>query len=124
MTMTTQENPVSLAEGLKGLVGRRVSSVEFVQDYVQLRFDGPRLSAYVSPVVDLPAKRLRHDAPGYRDELCARIGRAVVLGEFRDGEGLWRRFDDGVVVEISVRDKDYTGPEALEFVDGPRRWVV
>ena len=124
MTKTPQGKAVPLAEGLRELRGRQLSSVEFVQDYVQLKFDGPRLSAYVLPVVALNGKRLRHDGAGYRDELCARIGRTVLDADFRDGEALSLRFDDGAVIEISVRDKDYAGPEALEFVDARQRWVV
>jgi hypothetical protein len=122
--MTPQTTFPPLAEGLKRLNGRQLSSVEFVQDYVQLRFDGPWLTAYVLPVVQLDGEQLRHDVPGFRDALCARIGRAVLQSEFRTGEGLFLHFDDLAVIRISVRDSDYTGPEALEFVDGHQRWIV
>jgi hypothetical protein len=40
------------------LLGERLSSVEFVlNDYVQLRFDGPTLNAYSHPVVTVPEER-------------------------------------------------------------------
>jgi Calx-beta domain len=71
-----------------------------------------------SVVLDLLGHRL--DGSTYRDELCARIGGIILDAEFRDGDGLSLRFDDGAVIEISVRDKDYAGPEALEFVGSSR----
>src|SRR5580692_5452288 len=33
----------------ESIIGEQLSSVEFVQDYVQLRFDGPTLTAFVWP---------------------------------------------------------------------------
>src|SRR5690242_9135647 len=50
--------------------GSQLSSVEFVQDYVQLRFDGPCLTAITWPVVTVGQQRFRLETPGYRDALC------------------------------------------------------
>jgi hypothetical protein len=36
---------------LAALVGKELASVIFVRDYVELDFDGPRLSMFVWPVV-------------------------------------------------------------------------
>lgn len=41
--------------------------VEFVQDYVQLRFDGPTLTAFVWPVVSFSGKAVHFGESRYRD---------------------------------------------------------
>jgi hypothetical protein len=43
--------PHQVANPLELLEGTQLSSVEFVQDYVQLRFDGPTLTAVTPPRV-------------------------------------------------------------------------
>jgi hypothetical protein len=58
------------------LVGQELGSVVFVRDYVQLDFDGPRLSLYVWPTV-VTDRRVDFGEPGYRDALCELIGRPV-----------------------------------------------
>jgi hypothetical protein len=40
-------------QSLQVIVGAQLSAVTFVQDYVQLHFDGPRLTAFSHPVVRL-----------------------------------------------------------------------
>jgi hypothetical protein len=99
---------------LDSIVGEQLSSVEFVQDYIQLHFDGPTITAFVLPTVHLSRKRLGFGDSGYRDELCARIGRKVVLAEF-DSVAVTVRFDDGAEINISLRDEDRVGPEAGHF---------
>jgi hypothetical protein len=100
---------------LDDIVGAQLSSVEFVQDYVQLHFDGPTLTALVLPTVHLSGRNVRFGDYGYRDELCARIGRKVVLAELIDSIGVTVRFDDGAEINISLRPEDSVGPEAGHF---------
>jgi hypothetical protein len=94
---------------LENIVGEQLSSVEFVQDYIQLHFDGPTLTAFVLPTVSLSGKRLGFGDSGYRDELCARIGRKVVCAELVDAVGVAVRFDDGAEIYISLRAEDSVG---------------
>jgi hypothetical protein len=100
---------------LNKIVREQLSSVEFVQDYIQLHFDGPTLTAFVLPTVQLPEKKLGFGDFGYRDELCARIGRKVVLAELVEANAITVRFDDGAVIEISLKPEDSVGPEAGHF---------
>jgi hypothetical protein len=60
---------------LAKLLHQQLSAVTFVQDYVQLSFDGLRLTLNVWPIIN--ASRSFGDS-GYRDELCSLIGRTVV----------------------------------------------
>jgi len=118
-----KRGPSTLAEALDRLKGEQLSSVEFVHDYVQLRFDGPYLSVYVGPTIESKSRRLDWNTPGYRDELCGCIGRKLVSVSVRD-EDVTLRFEHGVAIVISLRKEDRVGPEALQFVDGTGIWVA
>ena len=56
---------------LTELVTETLSSVVFVADYVQLDFNGPRLSRFVWPVVRTSAREVRFGEAGYRDAMCS-----------------------------------------------------
>ncbi len=88
---------------LQAIVGEQLSSVEFVQDYVQLRFDGPVLTAITQPVIQIGERMLRWGDPGFRDELCKRIARRVVSARIPSGNKVQISFDDGAVVEVSLK---------------------
>ncbi len=101
-------SPLSIVKGTP------LSSVEFVQDYVQLRFDGPCLTAHTPPSVVKNYCRLRWNEPGYRDALCGAIGQtvsAVVV----DAERIGIEFGPEMYVEISLKPAGAVGPEAAVF---------
>lgn len=66
-----KENP------LDRLVGEQLSSVIFVQDYLQLDFDGKRLTLNVWPTVVRSEERISFGDAGYRDTLCGLIATTV-----------------------------------------------
>jgi len=113
----------TLAEGLARLVGEQLSSVEFVQDHVQLRFDGPCVTAFTWPVVRSASESLSWGQPGYRDALCSQISHLVERTEV-DAQQVAIIFESGVVFSISLREDDYQGPEALNFTLNNRHWWV
>jgi hypothetical protein len=121
------ETPVkhTLAEALQTLVGGELSSVTFVQDYVQLDFNGPGMTAYTMPTVTYGSESLKVGQPGYRDALCAQIGRKIERTEV-DKQRVSIIFEGGGVVSVSLLDNDYRGPEALLFSldEKDRIWVV
>jgi hypothetical protein len=110
---------------LQTIVGEQLSSVEFVQDYVQLRFDGPTLTAFTSPTVLVGPKEFQWGAPGFRDELCGRIARRVVRATI-NGTSVSIAFDEGAVVRIPLRPDDHRDPEAVKFQVSPSGewWVL
>ena len=113
------------AEGLlQEIVGRQLSSVEFVQDYLQLRFDGPTLTAVTLPTVEVGGREIQWGDPGYRDELCARIARKVVSARIRAADLLRIVFDDGATVKVSLRDEDRRAAEAVKFDLNSAEWWV
>ena len=120
-------NNTSWEQGvLSRVVGEQLSSVEFVQDYVQLRFDGPTLTCFTRPEVELRERTFRWGEPGYRDELCARIASKVVEVSVLSGDAIRIRFADGAEVKVSLRDADYRCAEAAKFdvSRGGEWWVL
>lgn len=108
---------------LEAIVGNQLSSIEFVQDYIQLRFDGPTLTAVTHPQVRIGHAGYRWGDVGYRDMLCARIGQIVQTTWASDME-LGVRFADGSCVTISLRPDDDRMAEAAIFTNGLHEtWV-
>jgi hypothetical protein len=112
------EQPLSM------LIGRQLSSVEFVHDYLQLRFDGPCLTAVTYPRVRVGQLWWAWGKPGYRDQVCDRIGKVVTRAVSNEGQELCIEFDDGACITISLSPDDYRAAEAVIFDDGEEGcWV-
>lgn len=95
------------------LRGLELSSIEFVRDYLQLRFDGPYLTVLTPITVYCGEAIVAPQSPGWRDALCDQIGRRVQDAELCEGRAFILKFEDGVEFSISLRIEDYVGPEAL-----------
>jgi hypothetical protein len=104
--------------GLQELVGREVSSIEFVRDYVQIRFDGPCLSVYTMPIIRTSRDEvLDSSKPGYADALITAIGRTVGKAE-DDGGVLMIECKGGPVIEIPLADEYRRTDEAATLMSG------
>jgi hypothetical protein len=105
---------------LEALVGQELAAVEFVQDYVQLRFDGPLVTFYEWPEVFREEGSYAFGEPEYRDVLCALIGDSVSATTVEEGEALEIQFESGVNVRVSLRLEDLVGPEggSVAYADG------
>jgi hypothetical protein len=112
------EQPLSV------LIGRQLSSVEFVQDYLQLRFDGPCLTAITHPRVIVSNMWWEWGIPGYRDRLCERIGRLVTKAAVSEGGEIGLEFDDGACISVSLQPDDYRAAEAVIFDNGDQGYWV
>ena len=104
-------------EPLNTIVGEYLSSVEFVMDYVQLRFCGPCLTINAPIVVTVMGTRFKQGSPCYRGRLCERIGQTVQRAFTVDDEKIIIEFRDHSEVEISLKPEERVSPEAAEFVD-------
>ena len=82
---------------LERVVGRDVSSICFVRDYVQVCFDEFVLTCYTLPTVRMTEtdSPLRLGTPAYRDKLCEFIGKFVRSVAEKPDEELAIGFDDG-----------------------------
>lgn len=111
--------------GLRALIGRELSSVEFVRDYVQLRFDGPCLSAIIKLVVRRGEVSIVPGTVGYADALVGLIGDEVQSALALAGDVLRVVIQGGTSIEVSLRPEDYRlGPEAVILRNAPDEvWV-
>ena len=97
---------------ISAIEGEELEAVEFVQDYLQLRFEGPLLTFYEWPSVLLEEFSVSFGDPGYRDALCALIGEEVEQALLEEGSSLTLKLANGAVVALSLREEDMSGPDA------------
>jgi hypothetical protein len=102
-------------KSLQMLIGEQLSAVTFVQDYLQLHFDGPCLTIFSHAVVMLGDKTFHEGKPGFRDALCNNIAKKVTEARVAYGDSISIRFADGSTIKISLKGEDYAGGEAVNF---------
>jgi hypothetical protein len=102
---------------LVGIQGEHLSAVTFVQDYVQLQFDGPTITAITRPVVRAEGAEFEFDTPGYRDQLCSFITKIVRRATVWRGDRLQLDFGERSVILVSLRPENYRAAEAVIFRD-------
>ncbi len=101
--------------GLEAVVGEFLSSVEFVMDYVQLRFCGAMLTAYRRPHVQLGYRTFLPGDAGYRDALCSLIGETVEDTEVCERVFLRISFGDGRSIRVSLNPDEAAGQESASL---------
>jgi hypothetical protein len=106
---------------LKRLIGTQVSSICFVQDYLQIVFDDLVLTCYTMPIVSISDQESHADTACYRDRLCDLIGRSVQSVVERPREELSVYFDGGDWIRVSLRPEHAGSVEAamLQQQGGP-----
>jgi hypothetical protein len=109
---------------LRILEGTNLSSVEFVQDYVQLRFDGPCLTAITRPRVHVADHSFDWGMAEYRNALCERIGKVVERTSITEKVELTINFEDDSSLSLSLRPEDYRAAEAAIFTYPPHKTYV
>lgn len=100
---------------VSAIEGQELTAVEFVSDYVRLRFDGPLLTLYAWPHILLEDFSIAHSEPEYRNALCAQIGEMVGKASLEEMEALTIEFESGTVIALSLREEDLDGPEAGSY---------
>jgi hypothetical protein len=100
---------------ISAIEGQELTAVEFVQDYLRLRFDGPMLTLYAWPHVLLEDFSIAFGEPEYRNALCAQIGEMVAKASLEELEALTVEFESGTVIALSLREEDLSGPEAGSY---------
>jgi hypothetical protein len=97
---------------ISAIEGQELSAVEFVSDYLRLRFDGPTLTLYAWPHILLEDFSLAFGQPEYRNAVCAQIGEMVAKAKLEELDSLTIEFESGTVIALSLREEDMDGPEA------------
>ena len=100
---------------VSAVIGDELRAVEFVEDFLQLRFDGPLLTLYAWPHVLLADFSVAYGEPEYRNALCAQIGEKVVQASLEEGDALTIEFENGSVFGLSLREEDLDGPDSGSY---------
>src|SRR6266480_3468259 len=109
---------------LNVLVGRQLSSVEFVRDYLQLRFEGPCLTVITDPIVEMGSIKFERNNNEFCNVLCGRISTTVLQAYVHENEEIRIDFHDNAGIIISLKPENYIGPEAALFQnDAGELWV-
>lgn len=96
------------------LLGRRLSGVSFILEYIQLQFDPPPIVNALTPVsVRSGVRSAASGDESFRNVLCEQITKTVTAVVLQEGEALTLRFADGSEIALSLRPADYVCPEAV-----------
>jgi hypothetical protein len=87
---------------LKDLIGREISAVAFVRDYVEFHFDGPILRSRADPQVAVGEAVYCFPKPGSRDALCLVIGATVQSLNLDDSRHLEFTTSNGCRVRLPL----------------------
>ena len=98
---------------LEEILGSQLSSVEFVRDYLQLRFDGPCINVYNPLTVRTQQCEITSWNCGFRDLLCKQITKIVDNVTFESEKELRIQFTDTSEIIVSLRTEDYSSAEAI-----------
>ena len=100
---------------ISAIDGSELSSVEFVQDFLILKFEGPALTLYTWPEVFREEGSYAFGEPEYRNWLCSLIGETVKACTLEEGLAMEIEFESGVILRASLREEDLDAPEAGEY---------
>jgi hypothetical protein len=109
-------------KSLQMLIGEQLSAVTFVQDYLQLHFDGPRLTVFSHPVIRFGDRTFYGGKPGFRDALCNNITKKVTEVRVAYGEIISIRFADDATINIPLQEAGSLDGESVNFDAGGDVW--
>jgi len=100
---------------ISAIEGEELKAVEFVEDYLQLRFGESLLRLYDWPHVLLTDFSVAFGEPEYRNALCSLIGETVEKAMLEEDDALTIEFANGIVFGLSLREEDVDGPESGSY---------
>lgn len=110
----------------KSIIDEQLSSVEFVQDYLQLHFDGSILTFYSWPEVNLETINYKIGDVMYRNALCEMISHKVNKVVLLEKTRVELFFDNDNSISLSlIRNQSNIGlAELAYFVNVDKEWFV
>lgn len=109
------------------LIGEQLSSVEFVQDYVQLHFDGRTITTYVWPEVTFGKEAFSFGQESYRNKLCDLIGLEIkdLYYQEKDFLALVFKNTNGVIrLNLDPKNPEVILEVAVFNDDSDKTWSV
>ncbi len=113
--MTPNEMSVNEGEALlRTICGARLTSVQFVLDYLILGFDeAGALTTLVWPEIQDGEGVFKFGMSGYRDRLCGLITEVVKTVELTEDETIFITFENRSFMRIPLRDRKVRGERAI-----------
>jgi hypothetical protein len=109
---------------LSEIIGNRLSAVTFgVFNHLRLDFDGPSLVAWNPVSLESAEGVARRGEPGFSDRFVGCLGLTVSDVQINDVE-LKIAFADKCSFSLSLRDADYSSPEAGIYHSADQQTVV
>ena len=103
------------------LVGEQLSAVCFVQDYLQLEFDGYNLTTYTTPLVEiLPNEWMAYEHDQYKNGLCRFIACLVEQVAIEPGRILIAFQGRRERISLPLHE----GRDNIYYTDFEERWFV
>jgi hypothetical protein len=111
-------------EELRILIGRQLTAVTFIMDYVKFQFEDAFLSSLYPPVLSLSdGSELEFGMEGFCDRVCERIQRTVVTTD-DNGREISIKLNDSSVLHIPLWYEDARGREAAILECPPDSMLV
>lgn len=114
MTKTTGK---SSKNALGAIIGNQLSGVLFIQDYVQLQFDGPGLTALNWPTVTVGESDYTFGMSDYRNVLCERITKIVRRASVIERQEIRIELEDESSISIALTAPEDSGRSEMAIFD-------
>lgn len=110
---------------LESLPNEQLSSVEFVQDYLQLHFEDKTLTCYIWPYIKSNDQEYRNGDVGYKDQMCNLIANRVLHVAFIENVTLIITFLDAseIILSLDSSNVDIVGEIAI-LSDAENNWSI
>lgn len=115
--------PPSVDLALNDLVGRAMTSVTFVMDYLQIAFDGARLTILTNPDLLRDAEELGWVSSSFADALRHQIGKVLRRVDVSDLRARLT-FENGVALSIPLEEDPPRVEHLILEKDGKKIWVA
>ena len=107
---------------LRRIEGARLTSVQFVLDYLILGFDEKgALTVFVWPEIHRGDVIFKYGSGTYRDELCNLMTHVVSHASEAENQTLRVRFDNGTRLEMPLASVERAGERAI--LTGPKHFL-
>jgi hypothetical protein len=123
MTMNNKSDWAEREKGLARLVGARLTSVQFVMNYLILGFDERgALTTLVWPEIFNENRKITFETPGYRDALCSLIQMTLQSAAMESDESISLGFENRTDIRIPLRSYEDAGERAI--LTGPKHYLL
>lgn len=110
---------------IEHLNNEQLSSVEFVQDYLQLHFEDKTLTCYIWPYLRSNGRTYRNGDIDYKNQLCNVIANHVLHVDFIENVTLTITFSNAseIILSLDNSNADIIGEIAI-LSDNENNWSI